>query len=148
MASLVPFNRNRGSLMTTGFDDFYNMLDNFFEDSYSPLRSLSRDTFKLDVQDNETEYLIEAELPGVNKDEINIEINENRLTIGLERKEEVNEEKKNYIHRERRCTSMQRCVFLKDAKADDVEAKLDNGILSLKIPKDKEKVQVRKIEIK
>ncbi|MDD2393525.1 MAG: Hsp20 family protein [Eubacteriales bacterium] len=148
MASLVPFNRNRGSLKTTGFDDFYNMLDNFFEDSYSPLRSLSRDTFKLDVQDNETEYLIEAELPGVNKDEINIEINENRLTIGLERKEEVNEEKKNYIHRERRCTSMQRCVFLKDAKADDVEAKLDNGILSLKIPKDKEKVQVRKIEIK
>lgn len=148
MASLVPFNRNRGSLKTTGFDDFYNMLDSFFEDSYSPLRSLSRDTFKLDVQDNETEYLIEAELPGVNKDEINIEINENRLTIGLERKEEVNEEKKNYIHRERRCTSMQRCVFLKDAKADDVEAKLDNGILSLKIPKDKEKVQVRKIEIK
>ncbi len=148
MASLVPFNRNRGNLRTTGFDDFYNMLDNFFEDTYNPLRSLSRDTFKMDLQENENDYVIEAELPGISKDEVSIEMNENRLSIGLERKEEVNEEKKNYIHRERRCSSMQRCVYLKDAKADDIEAKLENGILTVKIPKDKEKAEVKKIDIK
>lgn len=148
MASLVPFNRRRGDLRPTGFDDFYGMLDNFFEDAYSPLRSLSRDTFKMDVQENENEYLIEAELPGVNKDEITIEFNENKLSIGLEKKEEMNEEKKNYIHRERRYASMQRCVYLRDAKPEDVEAKLDNGVLTVKVPKDTAKPEVKKIDIK
>ncbi len=148
MASLVPFNKRRGDLRTTGFDDFYDMLDNFFEDTYNPLRSLSRDTFKVDVQDNENDYLIEAELPGVNKNEISVELNDSKLTIGLERKEEVNDEKKNYIHRERRYASMQRCVYLRDAKTDDIEAKLDNGILTVRVPKDKAKTEVRKIDIK
>jgi HSP20 family protein len=147
MASLVPFNRNRNNLRTTGFDDFYNMLDNFFEDSYSPLRSLSRDTFKLDVQENDKEYTIEAELPGVKKDEIAIEMNDERLSIAIERKEEVNEEKKNYIHRERRYASMQRCIYLKDSKADKISAKLDNGILFISVPKEKEKPTTKKIDI-
>lgn len=148
MAGLVPFNRNKKNLTTTGFDDFYDMLDNFFEDSYSPFRSLTRDTFKVDVQDNDDEYLIEAELPGIDKKDVSIEMNENRLAIGIERQEEVNEEKKNYIHRERRCSSMQRCIYLKDAAQEDIEAKLENGILSIKVPKDKEKTTVRKIDVK
>ncbi|MHB1453248.1 MAG: Hsp20/alpha crystallin family protein [Saccharofermentanales bacterium] len=147
MASMVPFNRNRNNLKTTGFDDFYNMLDNFFEDSYSPLRNLSRDTFKVDVQENDKEYTIEAELPGVKKDEVSIEINDEKLSIAIERKEEVNEEKKNYIHRERRYASMQRCIYLKDAKADEINAKLDNGILSITVPKETQKPSSKKIDI-
>ena len=147
MASLVPFNRNRNNLRTTGFDEFYNMLDNFFEDSYSPLRSLSRDTFKLDVQENDEEFTVEAELPGVQKDEVSIEMNDEKLSIAIERKEEVNEEKKNYIHRERRYASMQRCIYLKNAKADAIKARMDNGILSISIPKETEKPSARKIDI-
>lgn len=148
MANLVSFNKNRRDLSPTGFESFYDVLDNFFDDAYNTDRSLSRHTFKVDVQDNENEFLIEAELPGVNKDEIKLEMMENRLTIGVERKEEVNEEEKNYIHKERRYSSMQRCIYLKDAKADDIEAKLDNGVLTVKIPKDKEKVTVKKIDVK
>lgn len=147
MASLVPFNRNRNNLRTTGFDDFYSMLDNFFEDSYSPLRSLSRDTFKVDVQENDKEYTIEAELPGVQKDEVTIEMSDERLSIAIEHNEEVKEEKKNYIHRERRYASMQRCIYLKDAKADEITAKLDNGILRVTVPKETSKQASRKIDI-
>lgn len=147
MANLVPFNRNRSNLRTTGFDDFYNMLDNFFEDSYNPLRSLSRDTFKVDVQESDKEYTIEAELPGVSKDEVAIEMNDERLSIAIEHKEEVKEDKKNYIHRERRYASMQRCIYLKDAKADEITAKLDNGILCVTVPKETSRPTSRKIDI-
>ena len=102
MTGLVPFNRKSTGLLNTGFEDFYNMLDDFFSDNWSPRRSLEKDTFKINVQQNETEYLVEAELPGVSKDEINVDLNENRLTISVKREEKINEEKKNYIHRESR----------------------------------------------
>lgn len=50
MAGLVPFNRNKLSVRPTGgFEDFYNMLDDFFSDRWFPRRSLAADTFKVDV---------------------------------------------------------------------------------------------------
>jgi len=60
------------------------------------------------VQQNDNEYLIEAELPGVNKDEIGVDLNDGRLNISVKREENINEEKKNYIHRESRFASMSR----------------------------------------
>ncbi|KOA18643.1 hypothetical protein CLHOM_29270 [Clostridium homopropionicum DSM 5847] len=71
MAGLVPFNKKKGDLLNTGFKDFYNMLDDFFTDNWPSRRSLERDTFKVDVQEKDNEYLIEAELPGVKKEEVN-----------------------------------------------------------------------------
>ncbi|MHB1485067.1 MAG: Hsp20/alpha crystallin family protein [Saccharofermentanales bacterium] len=147
MAGLVPFNRGKSEMKSTGIDDFYSMLDNFFEDTWIPARSLVMDTFKLDVQDKEKEYTIEAELPGVKKDEVKIELMENHLLIDVERSEKVDEEKKNYIHKERRFTSMQRSVYLRDAKADGIKAKLDNGVLMITVPKEESKITNKKIEI-
>ncbi len=147
MAGLVPFNKNRAGLRSTGFDDFYNMLDNFFEDTWNPARNLMYDTFKLDVQENENEYSIEAELPGVKKEEIRLEMNDSGLTIGIEREEKVDEERKNYIHKERRTSSMQRHLYLRDAQAEGIKAKLDNGILNIQVPKIKAKTSKQKIDI-
>lgn len=147
MAGLVPFNRNRAGLRATGFDDFYNMLDNFFDESWSPARNLMHDTFKVDVQEKENEYDIEAELPGVKKEEVRLDMNEDRLTIAVQREEKVEEEKKNYIHKERRTCSMERHIYLKDAHAEGIKAKLDNGLLSIQIPKSKPVKNVRKIDI-
>jgi HSP20 family protein len=45
MTGLVPFNRKNTGLLNTGFEDFYNMLDDFFSDNWSPSRSFERDTF-------------------------------------------------------------------------------------------------------
>ncbi len=148
MASLVPFNKNGRNLRTTGFNDRYNMLDNFFEDSYTPFRTLARDTFKVDVQDNEKEFVIEAELPGVSKEEVSIEMSEGKLSIGIDRSQELEEEKKNYIHRERRHSSMQRCIYLRDADTEEIEARLENGILTVKVAKIDASEKVKKIDIK
>ncbi|MEW6622127.1 MAG: Hsp20/alpha crystallin family protein [Bacillota bacterium] len=147
MAGLVPFNRNKLSIRPGGIEDFYNMLDDFFSDTWSPRRSLAADTFKVDVQEHDKEYCIEAELPGVKKEEINLELNEGKLTISVNRKEEVEENKKNYIHRERRLSSMQRAIYLADADSKGVKAKLENGVLNITIPKVKKADNTLKIDI-
>jgi len=150
MAGLIPLNRRGNNLMRTGagFDDFYNMLDDFFSDNLlQQSRSLGRDTFKTDIEETDTEYRVEAELPGVRKDEIGLNVEEDNLCISVARSEEVKDEGKNYIHRERRSSSMSRRVRLANAKLDAIKAKLDEGILTVTIPKYDKAANMRKIEI-
>ena len=148
MAGLVPFNRRRKDLMSTGFDDFQNMLDDFFAEDWSRPRSLMKDTFKIDVKEDEKEYMVEAELPGVKKEDLSLSIEDGRLCISVN-KEEVKEDKdeKNYIHRERRYTSMQRNVFLAEAADEGIKAKLEEGVLIITLPKKVQKDKSRAIEI-
>jgi HSP20 family protein len=124
-------------------------LDDFFNTSsgWPTRRSLMNDTFKLDVEENEQNYVITAELPGVGKDEIDLDLSEGRLTISVKREENVNEEKRNFIHRERRIASMARSVYLADADPEGVSAKLDNGMLILTAAKQDKTVRAKKIEI-
>jgi HSP20 family protein len=147
MAGLIPFNKNLPSFRPRGFEDFYNMLDDFFSDAWSPRRSLSGDTFKIDVQENEREYLVDAELPGVKKEEISLELNDDRLTIGIQKEENNEEKRKNYIHRERRFSSMRRSIYLADANPEEVKAKLEDGVLKIVIPKAVKADNMRRIEI-
>ncbi|MDF2654274.1 MAG: heat shock protein Hsp20 [Bacillota bacterium] len=147
MTGLVPFNKKNTNLLSTGFEDFYNMLDDFFSDNWSPRRSLARDTFKINVQQNDAEYLIEAELPGVSKDEIDIDLADGRLSISVKKEENINEEKKNYIHRESRYSSMSRSIYLADAETKGIKAKLDNGVLNISVPRQEKNVRTEKIEI-
>ena len=135
MSGLIPFNRKRNDLMNIGFDDFSNMLDDFFTGSWPIQRSLAGDTFKIDIQDNDTEYTIEAELPGVKKEDVEITLNDGRLNLSV-KKEEVSENKsKKYIHRERKYAQMSRSILLADADDEDIKAKLEEGELTIQVPK-------------
>jgi len=148
MAALIPFNRVPANLANVaGINNFYNTLDDFFNDGLTSSRNILRDSFKLDIQDKENEYLIEAEMPGVKKEEIDLNIDDDTLCISVNRAEETNKDGKNYIHRERRSTSMSRRVVLAGAKLDEIKAKLDNGVLSISIPKDVKATGNRKIDI-
>jgi HSP20 family protein len=123
------------------------MLDDFFTENWLPSRNLLKDSFKIDVEENEQVFLIHAEVPGISKDEISLDINDGRLTISVNRIEDVNEEKKNYIHRERRTTSMSRSVYLADSAIEDIGAKLENGVLTVTVPKKVKQSNSRKIDI-
>ena len=151
MAGLVPFNRRNSNLTRTGtgigFENFYNMLDDFFGDNATPSRNLLRDTFKIDIEDTEKEYLVEAELPGIKKEEIDLGIEEDNLCISVNRTEESKESGKNYIHRERRQASMSRRIRLADANLAEIKAKLEDGVLIVTIPKQDKTVTSRKIAI-
>ncbi|CAH2215420.1 Hsp20/alpha crystallin family protein [Tepidibacter aestuarii] len=135
MFGLTPFNRNSVQKRNGNFVDFYNIIDDFFNDAYFPVRNLQDDTFKMDVKETSKEYLIEAEVPGLKKEEINVDYNDNRLLISVQKDEQINEEKGNYIHKERRSSEMRRSVYLKDVKRDSITAKLENGILKITAPK-------------
>ena len=148
MSGFIPFNRKNNNLARagTGYEDFYNMLDDFFSDGVMPGRNLLRDTFKIDIVEKETEYLVEAELPGTKKEEIDLSIEEENLSINVNRSEETNKGR-NYIHRERRAASMSRRVRLAGAKLDQITAKLEDGVLIITIPKDIKTPSSRKIDI-
>lgn len=150
MAGLVPYNKRNRGLVDRGFGDFrdfYNMVDDFFNDSWPSRRSIARDSFKIDVQENKNEYLIEAELPGVDREEVNIDMNEGRMTISVQREENINEQNKNYVHKERRFSSMSRSLYLDDAKSDGIKAKLENGVLNINVPKENKPDSSVKINI-
>ena len=150
MAGLVPFNR-RSNLTRpgtgVGFENFYNMLDDFFGDGMMPSRNLLRDTFKIDIEETEKEYLVEAEMPGVKKEEIDLGVEDDNLCISVNRSEEANKDGKNFVHRERRATSMSRRIRLADANLAEIKAKLEEGVLTVTIPKQDKALASRKIEI-
>lgn len=135
MAALIPFNKKNPNSLSTGFDEFNNMLDDFFADGWPFRRSLLADTFKIDVQEKDKEYIVEAELPGVKKDDVSLDYDEGKLSISVKKSEESEEKKKNYIHRERRYSSAARSVYLENANPDGISAKLENGILCITVPK-------------
>ncbi|MGE4215332.1 MAG: Hsp20/alpha crystallin family protein [Anaerotignaceae bacterium] len=150
MSGLVPFNKKNRNLVNKDFGDFggfYNMLDDFFSDNWPSVRSLARDTFKVDVQENDTQYVIEAEVPGVNKDEVKLEMNDGRLNISIQREENRNEENKNYVHKERRYSSMSRSIYLDEAKSEGIKASLENGVLNITVPKETKPNNSIKIDI-
>ncbi|MDR2522153.1 MAG: Hsp20 family protein [Synergistaceae bacterium] len=145
MAGLIPFNRRMA--LPAGYEDFCNMLDDFFSDGPGVRRNLARDTFKLDVEETPEAFTIQAELSGVKKEEIELELHDGVLTISVKKEESAEEEKKNYIHRERRVTSMARNIHLGEARPDGIKARLEDGILTISIEKERKENRAIPINI-
>ena len=143
MSSMIPYNGyGRGLRRSFPFDDFF---DDFFT---SPLVSSSSDAaFKMNVEDAGESYVVSAHLAGINRDEIDVELNEGRLSISVDKKETEEEKGKNFLHKETREWSATRCVYLKDAATEGLSAKLENGVLTVTVPKQVEKANVTKISI-
>lgn len=120
------------------FVDFTRMMDDFF---------LTTNKIKLDVQEKENEYIVEAEVPGYKKEEISVDLVDETLTISAEKEEKIDEEKKNYIHKERKYESASRSIYLRDAAEEGVKAKLQDGMLMITIPKEKKEKPKSKIEV-
>ena len=143
MSSMIPYDRY-GRALRRGLT-FEDLFDDLFS---SPLVSSSSDAaFKMDVVDEGEAYVVSAHLAGVNRDEIDVELNEGRLSISVEKKETDEEKGKNYLHKETREWSATRGVYLKDAATEGLTARLENGVLTVNVPKQVEKPNVTKISI-
>ena len=141
MFELIPFERRMAS-----FDPFRMMADmerSFFQPS---TRAVS--TFRTDVSDIGDAYKLEAELPGFKKEDISIDIKDERLTISAQRKFENEDEKPNFVKRERFYGSYSRSFGLEGINSDGIEASYVDGVLSLRLPKQTPVVpESRRIEI-
>ncbi|MEW6398208.1 MAG: Hsp20/alpha crystallin family protein [Bacillota bacterium] len=89
----------------------------------------------LDVIQKEGELLIRAELPGVDPEQVEVTVEDNRLTIRGERKEQVEVEKESWLRRELRYGSFERCLTLPaEADTEKIKAAYRNGVLEITVP--------------
>ena len=94
---------------------------------------------KVDIKDNGNSYTIEVDMPGADKNDIHVELNNNILTIGVQKNEITEEERKNYIRKERMTSTMSRSFRVENVKPEDVKARFKNGVLSVTLPKSEAK---------
>ncbi len=128
------------------FDEFDRA---FFGNSFG---TLNADTalIRTDITETADGYLLEAEMPGYGKDEIQLSVDGDMLTISAERKSETEEKdsENRVIRSERRYGKCSRRFDISGINADEIGAKYENGILSLHLPKKAVEVpQARRIDI-
>ena len=133
-------------LISRRYDEFYDLMNQFFDRSV-PLSKAFAD-IKVDVEEKDNEYIVEADMPGVLKKDIHLDLEDSYLQIEVQRKQEINKEDKNYIRKERSFSSLKRSVYLANVQKEGIEAKLDNGVLIIHIPKKPKQQQKIGIEIK
>lgn len=119
-------------------------LDDIFDDFVPTIKDTN---MRCDVYEKDGNYHIELDAPGFNKDDIAIEIKDGCLVITAEKKEETEDESKNYIRRERSYGKYQRTFNLGDLDSENIEAEFRNGILKITVPK-KAEAPKKVIEIK
>ena len=126
-------------------------MDEFFRGMMRPWRSeLAKQApqIKLDVHEDETSYTVKAELPGVRKEDIDVRIDGNQVTISAEVKKESEEKKDKRVIRSERQYGYASRAFTLASDVDDnaAKAKIENGVLELTLPK-KAKSSTKKVEV-
>ncbi len=90
----------------------------------------------VDVIDSDNEYVVKAELPGLKKETLNIQVGTNELSLAAESNVENVEEGKTYLHRERAFSTFRRNIgFAESIDTEKVSASMAEGILEIKLPK-------------
>ena len=134
--------RNSDTYSMTPFDFFEDFSRNLFNDFKSNL-------IKTDIHETDNEYLVEAELPGIPKENIQVTYEDGVLTIsGQQQIDTVDEDKKGKLIRsERSSTSLRRQYLLENVKEDEIKASYSDGILKVTLPKDSNKEIKKSIQI-
>lgn len=144
MFELTPFDRRHHRMQAYNpFRELEDMERHFWKDFSLP-------EFKTDIRDKGNEYILEADLPGFEKQDIKIDIDDHYLTISAERHSESEEKDKkgNYLRCERSYGSFSRSFDVSTVKTDQIKAAYKNGVLKLTLPKKENAEPARKqIEI-
>ncbi|MFY0598166.1 MAG: Hsp20/alpha crystallin family protein [Cyclobacteriaceae bacterium] len=140
---LVKYNQN--TLPGT----YGSFIDRFFNDDFYGGRTSTSFSPKVDIAETKETFEIQFHVPGISKEEINIDVKDDRLTVSGERKLEKEKQEKNFHTLESHYGSFSRSFYLPDnIKLDDIEATYKDGILSIVVPKDEKKETHKTISIK
>ena len=146
---MMPVRRTQGWLP--------GILDDFFGNEWVDKTSSTAPA--VNVIETDKEYKVEIAAPGLTRDDFKIDINEdNELTVSMEKKVEKNEEsekegkKHTYLRREFSYSSFRQRMILPDnVNVDNIDAKMENGVLTIDIPKtteEEKRKNMRQIDIK
>ena len=98
-----------------------------------------------DIRDEGDHYLVEMDLPGLSKEDLEVMVGEGVLDINAKREERKEKSDEGYLRRERGFVSFHRRLDLpNDAAEDNLEAKLEDGVLKIRVQKRKEEIEKRK----
>ncbi len=130
MFGLVPFrSRNLPSR------DIFNLMHGFFDDNFiTPFGNIGN-AVRIDLQETENEYIVEADLPGVKKGDITLHYENQYLTISAKRDDIKEVKDDNYVRRERRYGQFQRSIYVDNVMDDKINAKFNDGVLTVTLPK-------------
>jgi HSP20 family protein len=133
---LTPYRKRNNALTPFSLVDSF-LGDDFFRSFFSD-SMIGSSRINIDVKDEKDKYVIEAELPGAKKEDIKIDIDNGILTLSTEYSSQKNNEKENYIYRERRYGSVCRSFSLENIDDENIDAKYEDGILTIDLPKKEE----------
>jgi HSP20 family protein len=129
----------RDSLFGTGLLDLDKVFDNFFVPTAPRTNESAFMVPRVDIRDLKDHYEIAAELPGIDKKNLSVQVNEGVMTIEASHDEEKSEEQEGrVIRRERRTGKFMRSFTLgTDIQESDIQAAFKDGLLTLTVPKTK-----------
>ena len=144
MYSLVPFRRSISRELPTSIIN-----EPFFRPFLDTSDWFTASGFRVDVREDDATYHLEAELPGVPKDKLNVTVDDGTLTISADLNEAKKEERGSYLYSERRSGHVERCFNLEGIDAENISAEYANGVLKINLPKEQPapKKEAKKIEI-
>ena len=113
--------------------NYYGLRDSLFDNIFFPYEHKENNMMKTDVKENENDYELQVEVPGVSKENISIDYENGYVTIAAKTNKSKDEKDKegNYIRRERYSGSYSRSYYVGDVDRESIKAKLDNGVLSI-----------------
>lgn len=145
MFELVPFRKD--DLIKRG-DLFDQMIDSFFNDDFMIPSVFNNNPFRTDMKENEHEYIIEADLPGIKKEAINIEYKNNYLTVSAKKENSTEEKNEKYVRKERRSGEFKRSFYIDGIEENKIDASFKDGVLKIILPKNQKQINnKRKINI-
>ena len=125
------------------------MIDRFFNDSLITNETAATFTPQVDIAETDKQFEIQFAVPGLDKKDIKIDVNEGVLTVSGERKFEETKKEKNFHSVESYFGTFKRSFKLpENVKEDKIEAKYENGILIVDLPKSEVKKEIKTISIK
>ena len=134
----------------TGLGNFRSVFNDLFDDNFGrPWAEANRSRWypAVDVLENKDSYLIRAELPGMKREDIKVEVKDGTLVLSAERKSEKPAEGVEYRHVERVDIKFWRSFSLPETvKHDGIEATYKDGVLEIRVPK-AEEAKPRQIEV-
>lgn len=149
MALVRRRNQQQTAPLTRLQDEVNDLFGRFFDDL--PLAGLSRTGAwlpALDVSEREDAVVVQAEIPGMKREDLDISVQDSHLTLSGEKKESEEHKEGEFYHSERRYGTFRREIPLPvGVDADNVEATYRDGVLTVTLPKSEE-AKPRRIEIK
>ena len=141
MFGMIPYRANHSVANRGLFEDFANdFFRPFFDGGFTGMTGAER-AMKVDVRDDGDHFTLQADMPGVSRDDLKVEVNNGVMTISAnyDQKKEEKDEDDRYVYRERRCGSMSRAFNVEGIREDEISAQFKDGVLTLTLPKQEEK---------